>query len=440
MRRYLLTALVSSVLIAATVVSASGATSHTSPEWSGLHSFPGLLLPPSVGPSEQLACPSAGSCVAVGRDAQGKVGIATQTSGRWGSVVPLAGLPKYSLMSSVSCWRPGNCIAVGSWASNPRVAMWTLETKGRWSVARRMRHTYGTLTDYSDPGTSVACVHGGYCVAGGMSRDASGAERAYLQVFTHGRWGPPFPVGPSIHSGGESWVTTISCARPGLCVAGGEVRYANPSSFVASEVNGSWSIDRPTLSDVSSSSCDAADTCVVGGWQYDESQLDGRSNLVAFTDGRWSAPVAIGPLSPYGSSIASCAPERSACTVMVTEGSDTTTRIYSATLRAHGRWSWQLLLSRSRSQGSFLSVTGLVCTSQLDCDAVGTSVSTQALLFLTRRDGRWRAAQYVEHQGISSFASALIACSPQGYCTTIASGSKPGSFARFFYADLAGAA
>jgi len=243
-------------------------------------------------------------------------------------------------------------------------------------------------------------------------------------------------VGPT-RPNSDSWITTISCSRPGLCVAGGIDRSANENPFVAFEVNRRWNIDRPMPGGVSSLSCDAFGTCVISGWKPGPSQLNGHVSVVTWRGGHWSAPLAIGPLAYYASSIASCAPEREACTVVVTESTTDNSGVgslYAATLDDHGAWSWRLILAGSNT------VTGLDCTSRQVCDAVGTpSAAPQGtLLFLMRRNGRWLSPLHDGRTGIESLGPAQIACSAQDYCTAVATGTTSRSIPVTLYADLPG--
>jgi hypothetical protein len=128
--------------------------------------------------------------------------------------------------------------------------------------------------------SSVSCRPARYCVAFGGYADDSGDAQAFVVSERNGVWGQAIEV-PSLGAPNATTdvqtaeVGSISCTRPGNCLAGGT--YGQPYSwaFVAVEKNGAWgkAVNLPGLktlvtgryADISSVSCAAPGNCGTGG-------------------------------------------------------------------------------------------------------------------------------------------------------------------------------
>src|SRR5216684_937069 len=98
---------------------------------------------------------------------------------------------------------------------------------------------------------SVSCPSPGYCAAGGYFGNRGSnpyvvsSGRGFVVSETNGRWGRAVEV-PGLgvlNRGGNAGVSSVSCASPGNCAAGGD--YTSDASgrlqaFVVSETGGSW--------------------------------------------------------------------------------------------------------------------------------------------------------------------------------------------------------
>jgi len=92
--------------------------------------------------------------------------------------------------------------------------------------------------------TSVSCASPGTCSAGGSYTDSSGGGQAFVVSEVNGSWGKAkeVPGLAALNQGGSALITSVSCARAGTCAAGGS--YTDSSggqqAFVVNETNGSW--------------------------------------------------------------------------------------------------------------------------------------------------------------------------------------------------------
>jgi hypothetical protein len=171
-----------------------------------------------------VSCASAGNCVAGGSytDPSGhsQAFVVDETAGTWGTakllpgtVPPLPGgsYQSGSIFSSVSCPSAGNCVAVGDiYPDAPAII--AEESGGSWGAARQI-----TGTTPSSP-LSVSCPSVGNCAVGGFS--SSNDSAPFLLDETDGSWGTPQEVPGS--AADDIWtVSSMSCASPGYCTAGG---------------------------------------------------------------------------------------------------------------------------------------------------------------------------------------------------------------------------
>jgi hypothetical protein len=91
--------------------------------------------------------------------------------------------------------------------------------------------------------TSVSCAEPGDCGAGGAYPDSHGYSHAFVANEVNGTWHTAVNiVGAGLAKGYPTSVNSVSCAKPGDCSAGGYYQDSagNDQAFVANEVNGTW--------------------------------------------------------------------------------------------------------------------------------------------------------------------------------------------------------
>jgi len=113
------------------------------------------------------------------------------------------------------------------------------EVKGTWGKAEVVPGTVALNTWGDAEVTEVSCASAGNCSAGGFySRGAPSSaqtELAFVVSEVDGKWGlaEEVPGTAALDTGGQTQVSSVSCASAGNCSAGGTL-------FVVSEVDGTW--------------------------------------------------------------------------------------------------------------------------------------------------------------------------------------------------------
>jgi PASTA domain-containing protein len=200
----------------------------------------------------QVSCGAVGNCAVGGSHLLGyrhEAFVVTEKRGSWGKAIEVPGTATLNSggdagVGPMSCSAAGECAAGGEYAvsSYGSQAFVVSETNGRWGTAIEMPGT-AALTAHESYLTSISCAAPGECAAGGFYDDGSGDARAFVVSETNGRWGKAIEVpGMATLSGGEAIVYSISCGAVGDCAAGGfYVGLSGVShAFVVNETNGSW--------------------------------------------------------------------------------------------------------------------------------------------------------------------------------------------------------
>jgi hypothetical protein len=145
---------------------------------------------------------------------------------------------------SVSCASAGSCSAGGTYIdSSGRKTFVVSAVNGTWRKAEEVSGTAGLNKGGDTAITSVSCASAGNCSAGG-SYYTSHRTQAFVVNEVKGRWGKAeeVPGTAALNAGGYAGITSVSCARAGSCGAGGYYadRSGHVQAFVVSEVKGRW--------------------------------------------------------------------------------------------------------------------------------------------------------------------------------------------------------
>src|SRR6266851_3771696 len=248
--------------------------------WGQAIEVPGLAALSKGGNAEvrSVSCASPGSCAAGGAYTDGNGHqqgfVAVERIGVWLQAVEVPGLAALSKggnpdvpvgVSSVSCASPGSCAAGGDYYTDAsgKHAFVVSEVNGSWGTAQQVAENLGRGAAVN----TVSCGSGGNCSAGGCY-----GGQAFVVSEVNGTWAAAQEVAGSLNTGGFGWVASVSCAPAGNCSAGGAYDYGGYNApFVVSEKNGVWgqAIDVPGLVTrdawISSVSCAPAGSCVAGG-------------------------------------------------------------------------------------------------------------------------------------------------------------------------------
>ena len=150
--------------------------------------------------------------------------------------------------ASVSCASAGECSAGGGYtdSSGHGQAFVVNESGGVWGTAMKVPGTAGLNTGSAAFAlvSSVSCASPGNCSAGGFYRGSSNHQQAFVVDASGGVWANAIevPTTAILNAGGYAALNSVSCASPGNCSAGGY--YTDGSNreqaFVVDETNRIW--------------------------------------------------------------------------------------------------------------------------------------------------------------------------------------------------------
>jgi hypothetical protein len=174
----------------------------------------------------------------------------------WGDAIEVPGTAALNtggvaVVASVSCPSAGNCTVGGQYADKSGISAQAFvadEVNGSWGDAAEVPGTAALNTgDYAFV-SSVSCASAGNCVAGGeysvSSSAVNGDQQAFVADEVNGVWGDAMevPGTAALNAGNGAQVESVSCASTGNCAAVGF--YADSSggrqAFVADESGGVW--------------------------------------------------------------------------------------------------------------------------------------------------------------------------------------------------------
>jgi len=331
---------------------------------------------------------SAGTLPDLGRAAAATVQGVWQNSEQVPGIAKL-NLGRLSQLSLVSCSAPGECSGGGFYldGANHFQAFVVDERKGVWGTANKIPGSAALNVGGNLVPNAMSCASPGNCAVSGNYTDGSGNIQAWVADEVSGVWGDAqeLPGTAALNTGGNAMVTSISCAKPGYCAAGGSYSAAGTSGpvrdvFVATEVHGSWSpaievagTDASNAS-LDSVSCGSAGDCVAGG------STGGSAYLVTATSGTWgSAQLVTGTAALPGDQpeVTSVSCESSGCDAVGMTGAFNAEGF--GVTETGGTWgsAWgntaalPLPVAIPSGDTGGLRPQSLSCTSPGDCTAVG---------------------------------------------------------------------
>jgi D-alanine-D-alanine ligase-like ATP-grasp enzyme len=286
---------------------AAGARADLAGGWGAAEEVPGTAALNKGGGAAVLSvsCASAGACSAGGiyTDSSGHVQalVVSEVHGGWGTAEEVPGTAALNVdgsaeVSSVSCASAGNCSAGGIYTDSTfhSRAFVVSQVGGRWGKAEEIPGLAALDTGFFAEVSSVSCASPGNCSAGGAYSDSSAGQHAFVVSQVGGRWGTAEQV-PGTTGGGSTAVDSVSCASAGNCTAGGTYNDSrgNQHAFVISQVGGKWgtaktvaaTLDTRNGGELLSVSCAAAGTCGAGG-TYADADL-GQAFVVSQVRGKW---------------------------------------------------------------------------------------------------------------------------------------------------------
>lgn len=198
-----------------------------------------------------ISCAAAGNCTLAGtyfaptdnpdRDSE-QVFDASEAGGQWGSPQQVPGTGALNIgglaqVGAVSCGGPGECAVAGFYTDqhgNPR-AFTADERRGTWQPVHTLTGTGIIAGGPDSAATTVSCATAGNCAAGGFFDGPGGTGvQAFTASEVNGTWGSAQvpPGSAALNTGKNASLTSVSCAAPGSCAAGGEY-FASPDPTVS---------------------------------------------------------------------------------------------------------------------------------------------------------------------------------------------------------------
>jgi hypothetical protein len=215
---------------------------------------------------EAVACPAAGSCVAIGSyvDASGtpREMVLNQSRGAWAAARELVLSPASAgvELSALACRTASSCVAVGSSrgaagsSSSSPVAV--SDTAGVWGAPVEVALPAGVSGAQNATFSSVACPASGSCTAAGYYQlEAAGfnppTDRAILAGESAGAWGAAgaIALSPALSGTGGEQLKSLACPELGTCVAVGsyEDRDGDEHPLALGESHGVWGAAVPIV-------------------------------------------------------------------------------------------------------------------------------------------------------------------------------------------------
>ncbi|HXR22081.1 MAG TPA: VWD domain-containing protein [Acidimicrobiales bacterium] len=352
-----------------------------------------------------VSCPTGSSCVAVGQDlgnyagANGTIEISDTGAGWTPAPVAVPSPPPAhadDILSSVSCWAPGACAAVGDYetTSNGTVPLVETETGSTWQPAANVALPAGA-NGTGPVLNGVACTNAGTCLAVGNYGDISVPE-AMGVLSTGGQWGQGAeaveirqPSGP----GGNPRLNAVSCAGT-WCLAAGEYSksfYVRPGMAVAESgghfrpaVQVKAPASNPTFIETTLSgvSCSGPGTCAISGSYLNPKSDFVQAMVASEVNGAWQTSVGI----------------------ELPANADAT-----GTSSLNGIWCHD--------------VGGLAPQLAPNCVAVGSYVDNAGVtrpMYVDESDSHWaQAVELAVPAGDGSVTLYGVACSPGGVCAAV---------------------
>jgi len=401
-----------------------------------------ISISPSVGSypdATAISCPAAGDCVAAGDYYNGALPgfVVEQENGVWGTAQPITGLSPLTggsgvTVGSVSCASVGNCAVAGSlYAPYPSSGSGDLlrgfvvsETDGVWGSANILAPPVTETKLGAGKLESVSCSTPGNCVAGGYDDTDYQTTEAEVITETDGTWGAPIlvPGAPAYDQ-----VESVSCTAPGDCVAGLGSTRTGYAAAVATESDGTWSVqDVPGLttlasdqqdSSLESVSCSSTGDCTAAG-EFSTPGDDGQLFVATEQDGTWGQASKLPSSAEYaGLQIPLSCAAPGDCALAA-----------DGVIADEVDGSWSIGAPSLSVEGISGGVNALSCPSAGNCSAVGSAqqgVDAAYAFVISETNGTWSTALQIP--GTSNGASGgAISCATAASCVASGTGATGG--------------
>jgi len=424
---------------AAGPAAAAGGSWGTAQEVRGLPNYSSGPL----GQVESVSCAAPGDCAAAGQFAASnganEVFVVNQAGGSWGTAKEVPGIASLNgagqaKVLSMSCASPGNCAAGGYYTtSTAQEAFVVNQTGGSWGAAKETAASLNTGEGAQV--TSVSCASPGNCAAGGYYTTSTGAQEAFVVNQTGGSWGAAkeVPGTAALNTRGQAKVYSVSCTSPGNCSAGGSYFATGPyiGAFVVTETSGSWGTAKETAAalntggsaQVTSVSCASPGNCAAGG-QFSTATGADEAFVVDQAGGSWGAAEEVpgtAALNIHGgagvSSVSCASPGNCAAGGHLSGSSGQEAFVVDET---GGSWGTAEETAAALNTGGSAQATSVSCASPGNCAAGGYLSGSSGLeaFVVDETGGSWGTAEVVPGTANTEVDAEveMVSCASPGIC------------------------
>ena len=267
---------------------------------------------------DALECLSVHSCIAVGQyfdtgdNGQGLIETLSGTS--WSATeAPLpanAGTSTNASLDAVACPSPGSCVAVGQYrdTTGDTQAFIATLSSGSWVAMEAPSPANARATFPSAHLWTLACRTALFCVATGSYIDMNGDNETAVETRADGSWtAAELPVPADASADPNIGLSRLLCLRPHSCIAMGGYNDSsgNLEGLIETLAHGVWApTELPLPTNVASTnllaffyglSCRTIHSCLAIGDYTDDNdhvQTEYEGTIDAYAHGRWTATEA----------------------------------------------------------------------------------------------------------------------------------------------------
>lgn len=336
-----------------------------------------------------VSCPTRYSCGIsgyLGTPTTRRSELLTNVFGRWiARAAPLlpGTLADSQTLSSISCARPGRCVAVGRYqdAKGYYQGLIEVQTGFGWRAAEAPMPADVATSENPYGGLDwVSCPAAGKCITVGAYVDSHGRRELFADVLARGTWrSTRLPLPAAAAANPLAYLDYVTCLSPGRCLAVGNVNVTGGAQdgLFEHEIGGTWHAHlaplpagAPASADatINEASCPTIHFCAATG-DYQDTDGNNMGVLETLSGGTWHAVTSPAPPTDRTNRYM----ETVSCPIAHWCVAGGSTNI-SGLLETYACGSWTVTAAPLPSPGSFavFASTSVSCPSARMCAAFGS--------------------------------------------------------------------